>query len=258
MCIDCRRIAGLPMLLAEPEPLNDELFETLIFDLNIVKLPAMVPTSSPTERPAVADLTVLTTSINNSLKLMLDDIWSLASVPIQESTPIQPINMETEADTTTSNHILTHIPEKTTSDNVTAVDVALHAPALNPSIYLTMPMVLPSPPMIATVAAATYIPLLNFHNKSFQILSETPWLLLSRCTVSRHCCPVCCSPEHHWPDYRLALQYRIKLNLLPPTTSAPAASQQMPSVPKVPIVTQSAPQPMVMQLRLMGKKLMNG
>uniref|UniRef100_A0A915L8D6 Uncharacterized protein n=1 Tax=Romanomermis culicivorax TaxID=13658 RepID=A0A915L8D6_ROMCU len=116
----------------------------------------MVPTSSPTERPAVADLTVLTTLINNFLKRKLYDIWSLALVPIQESKPIQPIDMETEADTATSNHNLTDNPEKTTANDVTTINVARPTPALNPSIYLTTPVVLPSPLMIATVAAARY------------------------------------------------------------------------------------------------------
>uniref|UniRef100_A0A915HI74 Uncharacterized protein n=1 Tax=Romanomermis culicivorax TaxID=13658 RepID=A0A915HI74_ROMCU len=91
-----------PMLQATPELSDDKLLETPIFGINIGKLPAMVTTSAPTEPPAAANLTISSTSINDFLKLTLDDISSLALIPIEESMPIQPIDMETEAYTATS------------------------------------------------------------------------------------------------------------------------------------------------------------
>uniref|UniRef100_A0A915JJF9 Uncharacterized protein n=1 Tax=Romanomermis culicivorax TaxID=13658 RepID=A0A915JJF9_ROMCU len=60
-----------------PEPLDDELLETPLFNLNIAKLPAMVTTSSPTSPPVQANLTVSATSVNEFLKLTLDNVSSL-------------------------------------------------------------------------------------------------------------------------------------------------------------------------------------
>uniref|UniRef100_A0A915JKG4 Uncharacterized protein n=1 Tax=Romanomermis culicivorax TaxID=13658 RepID=A0A915JKG4_ROMCU len=75
------------MLLSRPEPSDEELLEMLISDLNITKLPATVATLSLTSRPAAADLTVLATLINDFLKLTLDDISSLAPVPMEMTIP---------------------------------------------------------------------------------------------------------------------------------------------------------------------------
>uniref|UniRef100_A0A915HP68 Uncharacterized protein n=1 Tax=Romanomermis culicivorax TaxID=13658 RepID=A0A915HP68_ROMCU len=44
----------------------------------------------------MADLSVLAMQINNFLKLKLDDILLLAPVPLEESMPVQPINMDVE------------------------------------------------------------------------------------------------------------------------------------------------------------------
>uniref|UniRef100_A0A915KDK2 Uncharacterized protein n=1 Tax=Romanomermis culicivorax TaxID=13658 RepID=A0A915KDK2_ROMCU len=153
-----------PMLLAAPEPSDDDLLQTSIFDLNIAKLLMTVPTPARTEPPTAADLTVSVTQINDFLKLTLDHISSLAPAPLEELTPVQPIDMDTRMNTTTSDQMLTDIPEDTTTDNATAIDIAPPMPAMDivpspppvdPSIYLATPGMLPGPPMIATVAAAS-------------------------------------------------------------------------------------------------------
>uniref|UniRef100_A0A915I1E4 Uncharacterized protein n=1 Tax=Romanomermis culicivorax TaxID=13658 RepID=A0A915I1E4_ROMCU len=51
---------------------------------------------------------------------------------------------------------LTNIPEETTTDNETAMDLVHPARAVDPSIYLAMLAALPSPPMIATVATTRF------------------------------------------------------------------------------------------------------
>uniref|UniRef100_A0A915K7I5 Uncharacterized protein n=1 Tax=Romanomermis culicivorax TaxID=13658 RepID=A0A915K7I5_ROMCU len=165
-----------PMLLATLELSDDELLKTPIFDLNILKLPVTIPTSAPTKPPAGADLMVSGASINDFLKLTLDNIWWLAPVPVKELMPIQPIDMDTKVNTATSDQTLTNIQEETTADNITAMDIAPPAPALDPSLYFARPPVLPGPPMIATVAAARYIPPVRF---SQQIISDTQWNALA-------------------------------------------------------------------------------
>uniref|UniRef100_A0A915K2V4 Uncharacterized protein n=1 Tax=Romanomermis culicivorax TaxID=13658 RepID=A0A915K2V4_ROMCU len=77
-----------PMLPTGPEPSEDQLLEMLIFDLNMAKLPTAALQPAPRELPAAADLTVSATQINEFLKLMLDDISSLAPAPLEESTPL--------------------------------------------------------------------------------------------------------------------------------------------------------------------------
>uniref|UniRef100_A0A915IWA4 Uncharacterized protein n=1 Tax=Romanomermis culicivorax TaxID=13658 RepID=A0A915IWA4_ROMCU len=165
------------MLPAAPEPSDDKLPHTPIFDLNMAKLPRVAPPLAQNEPPAMAHLTDSAIQINDFLKLMVDDIWSLALVPLEESMPVQPIDMDTKTNTTTSDQTLTDIPEETTTDNITtmyvvppvpAMNVAMLAPALDPWIYLATPPILPGPLMIATVAAASYIPPVRF---SQQILA---------------------------------------------------------------------------------------
>uniref|UniRef100_A0A915IR49 Uncharacterized protein n=1 Tax=Romanomermis culicivorax TaxID=13658 RepID=A0A915IR49_ROMCU len=181
-------------------------------------------------------------------QLRLDDISSPAPVPMEELTPDQPVNMETEADTATLDHMLMDIPEETTANNVTAIDLAPHAPAIDLLIYLTKPLVLPSPPIITTVAAVRYIPPVRF---SQQIISDSQWNTLAAPLKAYSLPPPPSSMlflEHHWHNYSLALQDQIKEILLPPMTPAPAAPQQMPPVPMAAIVTQLVPQWMAMQL----------
>uniref|UniRef100_A0A915J4M4 Uncharacterized protein n=1 Tax=Romanomermis culicivorax TaxID=13658 RepID=A0A915J4M4_ROMCU len=84
----------------------------------------MVTTSAPIKPPAVADLTVLAASVNDSLKFKLNDISSLAPVHVDEWLPVQLMDMETQVNTTTSDHTLTDIPEVNTADNVIAMVVA--------------------------------------------------------------------------------------------------------------------------------------
>uniref|UniRef100_A0A915K3B4 Uncharacterized protein n=1 Tax=Romanomermis culicivorax TaxID=13658 RepID=A0A915K3B4_ROMCU len=186
------------MLLTAPEPSDDELLETPIFDLIIAKLPTTVTSSSPTSLTTTANLTVSTTSINEFLKLMLDDISSLAPVPAQELMPIQFIVMDTKADVTTaSDHTLTDIMEETTVDKVTAMDVAPPAPVIDPLIYLATQVVLPSPAMIATVAPAWYIPPVRFLQ---QIISDTQLAALAAALKGfnfRPPPPDMVFPEHH-------------------------------------------------------------
>uniref|UniRef100_A0A915HIC2 Uncharacterized protein n=1 Tax=Romanomermis culicivorax TaxID=13658 RepID=A0A915HIC2_ROMCU len=173
--LTAKELLDQPILLAAPEPSDDELFETPIFDLNIAKLPTTAPTSAPTEPPAAAILMVSGTQINDFLKLTLDDILSWALVLLEELTPIQPFDMDTETNTATLDQMLTDIPEETTTDNATTMDVAPPVPAMNrvplmpaldPSMYLATPMILPGLPIIATVAAAsTSTPNLDHHGQ---------------------------------------------------------------------------------------------
>uniref|UniRef100_A0A915KS87 Uncharacterized protein n=1 Tax=Romanomermis culicivorax TaxID=13658 RepID=A0A915KS87_ROMCU len=111
------KLLDQPMLTAPPKPSDDELLETVIFDLNIAKTSATGP-------PAVANLTVSVTSINEFLKFILDDIFSLAPVSEEMTTLAHQTEMDTETDATaTTDQTLTNIPEETTTDNETAMDM---------------------------------------------------------------------------------------------------------------------------------------
>uniref|UniRef100_A0A915ICF0 Uncharacterized protein n=1 Tax=Romanomermis culicivorax TaxID=13658 RepID=A0A915ICF0_ROMCU len=245
------------MLPAAPEPSNDELLKMTIFDLNMPKLPTTVPTSAPTEPPAAADLTVSATQINDLIKLTFDNILSLASVPLEEWMPVQPIAMDTEMNTPTLDQTLTNILEETKTDNVTIVDivlpvptmdVVLPAPAMDPSIYLATPTMVPGPLIITTIATARYIPPVRF---STQIISDTQWNALAAALKAYNFLPPppgMLFPEHCWRDYPQAFQDQIWQLLLQLTTPAPAAPQHLPSVQMAPIVAQSAPLRMAMQL----------
>uniref|UniRef100_A0A915JJS6 Uncharacterized protein n=1 Tax=Romanomermis culicivorax TaxID=13658 RepID=A0A915JJS6_ROMCU len=70
---------------------DEELLDTLIFDLNIAKLPPSTGVSALHTLAATANLTTTATQITNFLKLMFDEIWILAPVPMDESTPVQSI-----------------------------------------------------------------------------------------------------------------------------------------------------------------------
>uniref|UniRef100_A0A915JVJ4 Uncharacterized protein n=1 Tax=Romanomermis culicivorax TaxID=13658 RepID=A0A915JVJ4_ROMCU len=164
----------------------------------------MVTTSSRTRRTTTADLMAFGTSINKFLKLMLHDDWSLAPVTAQELTPIQPFEMDTKADPmTASDHTMTNIMEETTANNVTAMDIALPTPAIDPSIYLAMKVVLPSPPMITTVALySTYTQwaALTAALKAYKFPLPLPGMVF---------------PEHDWCHYRQPLRDQITSSLIP-------------------------------------------
>uniref|UniRef100_A0A915JS22 Uncharacterized protein n=1 Tax=Romanomermis culicivorax TaxID=13658 RepID=A0A915JS22_ROMCU len=129
----------------------------------MAKLPPSVDVLAPPEQTATADFMATATQINDFLKLMLDDISTLAPIRMEESTPVQPMVMDTKTNTATMDQMLTDIPEETTADQSMAMDVASEepatvaappAPAMDPCIYLATLALLPGPSMITTVAAA--------------------------------------------------------------------------------------------------------
>uniref|UniRef100_A0A915JAD0 Uncharacterized protein n=1 Tax=Romanomermis culicivorax TaxID=13658 RepID=A0A915JAD0_ROMCU len=147
----------------EVEPADEELLDTPIFDLNIAKLPPSSDASALPMPVAPSDITASATQISDLLKLTLDEISNIAPAPMDESTPIQPAAID--SDTLTSEQMLTDIPEESTVDQSTSMDVVSvepattappTVPAVEPRIYLATPAALPSPPIIATVAAARY------------------------------------------------------------------------------------------------------
>uniref|UniRef100_A0A915IRN2 Uncharacterized protein n=1 Tax=Romanomermis culicivorax TaxID=13658 RepID=A0A915IRN2_ROMCU len=70
-----------PTSATDVEPADKELLDTPIFDLNIAKLPPSTDTSALPPPAATADLMVTATQITDFLKLMLDEISTLAPVP---------------------------------------------------------------------------------------------------------------------------------------------------------------------------------
>uniref|UniRef100_A0A915LD61 Uncharacterized protein n=1 Tax=Romanomermis culicivorax TaxID=13658 RepID=A0A915LD61_ROMCU len=134
-----------------------------ILDLNIAKLPPSTDVSALPNPAATADLTATATQITDFLKLTLDEISTLDPVPMDESTPVQPAPMDAETDTT-MDQMLMDIPEESTLDQSTSMDVAPAepatmlppmAPAVDLRIQLATPAILPGPPIIAIVAAAS-------------------------------------------------------------------------------------------------------
>uniref|UniRef100_A0A915JTS9 Uncharacterized protein n=1 Tax=Romanomermis culicivorax TaxID=13658 RepID=A0A915JTS9_ROMCU len=153
-----------PTSAIEIEPVDEELLDTPIFDLNIMKLPPSTDVSALPAPTATTDFMGTATQITNFLKLTLDNISTLALVLMDESTLVQPAAMDAETNTTTD-QTLTNILEETTADQSTPMDVPPQepaavavplAPAVDPRIYLTTPAVLPRPPMITTVAATRF------------------------------------------------------------------------------------------------------
>uniref|UniRef100_A0A915IL35 Uncharacterized protein n=1 Tax=Romanomermis culicivorax TaxID=13658 RepID=A0A915IL35_ROMCU len=112
-----------PTSAIDVEPPDEELLDTPIFDLNTVKLPPSTDVSALPTLATTADLTATTTQMTDILKLMLDEISTLTPVPMDESTPIQPTMMDAET-TTTTDQMLMDIPEGSTVDQSTSMDVS--------------------------------------------------------------------------------------------------------------------------------------
>uniref|UniRef100_A0A915JTE5 Uncharacterized protein n=1 Tax=Romanomermis culicivorax TaxID=13658 RepID=A0A915JTE5_ROMCU len=164
------------------------------------------------------------------------------------TTQAHQLKTETEVEVTpASDQILTDIPEETTVDTKADMDVVQPAPAIDPSIYSTTPMALPSPLMIATVATARYIPPVRF---SKQFVSDSQWATLAAALKAYGCPPLLSGmlfPEHYWRYYPLTLCNQIMEILILARMASPTVPQQTPSVPRAPIVAQSVPQIVAVQ-----------
>uniref|UniRef100_A0A915IMS3 Uncharacterized protein n=1 Tax=Romanomermis culicivorax TaxID=13658 RepID=A0A915IMS3_ROMCU len=104
-----------PTSATEVEPPDEELLDMLIFDLNIAKLPpsrVVLALPSPT---ATTNFMVTARQITDFLKLTLNNVLTLAPVPMDESTPVQPTMMDAGTNTTTD-QMLTDILEENTID----------------------------------------------------------------------------------------------------------------------------------------------
>uniref|UniRef100_A0A915HE61 Uncharacterized protein n=1 Tax=Romanomermis culicivorax TaxID=13658 RepID=A0A915HE61_ROMCU len=104
----------------EVEPADEDLLDTLIFTLNIAKL---LPSSDASALPmpaAPSDITATAMQITDFLKLTLNNISNIAPTPMDESTPIQPVAIDSE--TMTSDQMLTDIPEESTLNQSTSMD----------------------------------------------------------------------------------------------------------------------------------------
>uniref|UniRef100_A0A915J737 Uncharacterized protein n=1 Tax=Romanomermis culicivorax TaxID=13658 RepID=A0A915J737_ROMCU len=120
-------------------------------------------------------------------------------------------------------------------------------PAVDPSIYLAMLLPLPSPPMIPTVATASYIPPVRFWQK---YISDSQSFSLAD-TLDAYGFPapppLMLFPEHHWQDNPLALCDQITVILMPAPTTTTAMLKPTSSAKMAPIVAKSAPQPTAAQ-----------
>uniref|UniRef100_A0A915JFP2 Uncharacterized protein n=1 Tax=Romanomermis culicivorax TaxID=13658 RepID=A0A915JFP2_ROMCU len=132
---------------------------------------------------------------------------------MNKSALIQPTAIATETNTMTSDQTLRDIPEESTVDQATTMDIepqepetvaAPAAPAVDPTIYPATPAVLPGPLMnpdsqwnaLATALAAYHFPLPRPRTLFF---------------------------EHHWMDYHDQLWDEMNCILLLPPMSPPIA-----------------------------------
>uniref|UniRef100_A0A915IYQ8 Uncharacterized protein n=1 Tax=Romanomermis culicivorax TaxID=13658 RepID=A0A915IYQ8_ROMCU len=186
---------------------------------------------------APSDITGTATQITDFLKLTLDEISNLALGPMDESTPIQPTAMDAETNTTTD-QMLTDIPQESTVDQFTSMDIVLVEPAttlpptastVDPPIFLATPAILPRPLIIATIVAARSAMASTSrspHHVPFPI--RPPGMLF---------------PEHHWMDYPDALKEEIQCTLLPQPTPAalvPQIAQLAPVIAQAAIQSPTA------------------
>uniref|UniRef100_A0A915KAX4 Uncharacterized protein n=1 Tax=Romanomermis culicivorax TaxID=13658 RepID=A0A915KAX4_ROMCU len=227
--LTAEELLNCPTSKIEVEPLNEELLDMPIFDLNIAKLPQSTDVSALPAQTATADFTARAMQITDFLKLTLDDILTLALVPMDESTPDQPTRMDAETNITTTEQTLTDIPEENTADQSWSMDVGPEepevvapppAPAMDPHIYLATLAILPGPLIIATVAATRYSAPVRFLQ---QIISDPQWQALAAVLTGYHFLwlrPSMLFPEHHWMDFSDALKEEIQCILLPQPTPA--------------------------------------
>uniref|UniRef100_A0A915IYY7 Uncharacterized protein n=1 Tax=Romanomermis culicivorax TaxID=13658 RepID=A0A915IYY7_ROMCU len=121
----------------EVEPADEELLDTPILDLNIAKLPPSTDVSALPMPAVPPDITVTAMQITDFFKLTLDEISTLAPASMDESTPIQPAAMDSGT-TTTTDQMLTDIPEESTVDQSMSMDIVPPEPAT------TMPAMVPA------------------------------------------------------------------------------------------------------------------
>uniref|UniRef100_A0A915JDZ4 Uncharacterized protein n=1 Tax=Romanomermis culicivorax TaxID=13658 RepID=A0A915JDZ4_ROMCU len=95
----------------------------------------------------------LATTMNDLLKLILANINHIV-----HATPntFRPKTATDEGKMNISNKTLMYIPEETTVDMESAMDVVPHT--VDPAVYLIRPTMFRGPPLIATIATARYVP----------------------------------------------------------------------------------------------------